>query len=164
MNKNTLEVKPYDEIMEQLMKESLAFAAYINEENKFLIAKGPYFDRFSLPCTKVTNSETSAYAYLNPILRKEFGINARIKDYLELVRGFYKINDEYKIGNLICFFCEEYYEYPGKPNLTPEPEIFSEAKYVSFDEAKELYSRGEITEYTMYYLSRIQEKVELLKK
>lgn len=158
----TLEVKPYEEIIEQLQKESLVFVVYHNDEGKFLIAKGPYFDRHSLPCTRVTDNN-AAYAYLNPILQKEFGINTRIKDYVELVRGFYKEENEYKIGNFICFLGEEYYEYPGKPNLTPNPEIFSDAKYVTLDEAKELYSQGQITEYTMYYLMRVHEFIMPLK-
>lgn len=157
MSKITLEVKPYEQIIEQLQKDSLVLVVYANEEGKFLIAKGPYFNNFSLPCTKVTGTN-SAYAYLNPILQKEFGINTRILDYVELVRGFYKENTELKIGNLICFLGEEYYEYPGKPNLTPNPEIFSESKYVTLEEANEMYKRGEINEYAMYYLHRVEEK------
>ena len=154
-----VEVKPYEEIIEQLQKESLVFAAYYNDEGKLLIAKGPYFKRYSLPAVRVTDSD-STYTYLNPILQKEFGINAYIKDYIELVRGFYKAEDgEYKLGNFICFFANEYYDYPGKPNLTPNPEIFSEAKYVTYEELIQMYERDEVTEYTMYYAGRVKEIV-----
>lgn len=150
--------KTYEEVIEQLQKESLAMVLYRNEEKKILIAKGPYWERYSLPCTRVTDSN-AAYAYLNPILRKEFGINTQIKDYMELVRGFYKAEDgEYKNGNLICFLGEEYYDYPGKPNLEPEPEIFSEAQYVTLDELMALYEEEKVTEYTMYYALRLKEK------
>lgn len=152
-----VEVKPYEEIIAELQKESLLFVAYHNDEGKILIAKGPYFKRFSLPAVRVTKPDAS-YTFLNPILRKEFGINTYIKDYIELVRGFYKAEDgQYKLGNLICLFAKEYYDYPGKPNLTPEPEIFSEAKYVTYEELIQMYERDEVTEYTMYYASRIKD-------
>lgn len=154
-----VEVKPYEEIIEELQKESLVFAAYYNDEGKVLIAKGPYFKRFSLPAVRVTQPDAT-YSYLNPILRKEFGINTYIKDYIELVRGFYKAEDgQYKLGNFICFFANEYHDYPGKPELTPEPEIFSEAKYVTHEELIQMYENDEVTEYTMYYVGRVQEKV-----
>ena len=154
----TLEVKPYEEIIEQLQKESLAFVVYHNNEGKILIAKGPFFKRFSLPAVRVTKSDAT-YSFLNPILRKEFGINTYIRDYIELVRGFYKTEEGYKLGNFICFFANEYHDYPGKPNLTPEPEIFSEAKYVTHEELIQMYENDEVTEYTMYYVGRVQEKV-----
>lgn len=153
-----MEIKPYEEIMEQLQKESLVFVLYYNEENKLLISKGPAFDRYSIPYTRVTNPDAS-YAYLNPILQKEFGINTCIKDYVELVRGFYKTDDGYKLGNMICFLSEEYKDYPGKPDLEAKPEVFSEAKYVTYEELVNMYEQGEVTEYTMYFVSRVQEQI-----
>lgn len=151
-----MNIKSYEEIVEQLQKESLALVVYHNNEGKILIAKGPYFKRFSVPAVRIVKADAS-YTYLNPVLRKEFGINTYIKDYVELVRGFYKTEEGYKLGNLICFFANEYHDYPGKPNLTPEPEIFSEAKYVTYEELIAMYERDEVTEYTMYYASRIEE-------
>lgn len=162
-NKKELIKQDYEEIIEQLQKESLIFAAYQNDEGKLLIAKGPYFKRFSLPAVRVTD-QFSSYTYLNPVLQKEFGVNIYIKDYIELVRGFYKGEDgEYKLGNFVCFFGKEYHNYPGKPDLTPEPEIFLEAKYVTLEELTAMYENDEVTEYTMYYASRIKEIVEARK-
>lgn len=146
-----------EEVLKKLKKDGLIFGAFRSEKNKILICKTPFFHQYSLPCIKLNEGEEISEKF-DPMFRNEFQITPEIKKYLELTRGFYEENNIEKNGNFICLHIEEYPEYPlkKKPALKPSGN-YTDIKYVTYEEALELYHNKELTNYSMFYIFKLKE-------
>lgn len=147
-------------VLDNLQKDGLVFGAYINGENNFLICKTPFFTELSLPCVKMFVGKEITDLFI-PMFKDEFQITPMIKNYVELARGSYLDGEEQKNGNFVCLYITEYPHFPLKeePKLKPSGK-YVDIRFVSYDEAKRLYASGELSEYSMFYISRIWNYLE----
>lgn len=142
-------------VLDNLQRNGLVFGAYADEEERYLVCQTPYFPELSLPCVKMYAGEEVTSKF-SPMFKNEFQITPMIRNYVELVRGSYMDGDIQKNGNFICLYITEYPYFPLKdnPELRPSGD-YTDIRYITYDEAKHLYSIGELNEYTMFYISRI---------